>query len=276
MPELPEVETICRGIRPHVVGRTIEHIAHSGKSLRSPVPLEGMQRLLPGRVILEVRRRAKYLIFEFDSGCLLVIHLGMTGNLGVFSPDLTTAKHCHLRFLLSDGMELRYMDVRRFGSMNVFEPDEAALLEEAFFSTTGPEPFSEAFNAEYLYQAAQNRSIPVKTFIMNNQVVAGVGNIYANESLFKAGLDPRRKACSISKKSWQQLISSIREILAQAIECGGSTISDYVNADQESGYFQMNFQVYGREGQECNTCGSEIVKRQIGGRASYHCLTCQR
>jgi formamidopyrimidine-DNA glycosylase len=276
MPELPEVETICRGIRPHIVGRTIVKITHSGKNLRSPVPLEDMQRLLPGKKILEVRRRAKYLIVEFDIGCLLVIHLGMTGNLGIFSPQKPCANHCHLRFLLSDGMELRYTDVRRFGSMNVFEPEDAASLEETFFNTTGPEPFSNEFTAEYLYQAARNRSVPVKTFIMTNQVVAGVGNIYANESLFKAGIDPRRKACSITKKSWQQLISSIREVLEQAIECGGSTISDYVNADQQSGYFQMNFQVYGREGQKCNTCGTKIVKRQIGGRASYHCLTCQR
>lgn len=276
MPELPEVETICRGIRPHIVGRTIEHITHSGKSLRSPVPLEAMQRLLLGREILQVRRRAKYLVVEFDNGCLLIIHLGMTGNLGIFSPDITAAKHCHLRFLLSDGKELRYTDVRRFGSMNIIAADEAASLDKTFFNTTGPEPFSDTFTAEYLYQAARNRSIPVKTFIMTNQVVAGVGNIYANESLFKAGIDPRRKACSISKKSWRKLISSIREVLAQAIECGGSTISDYVNADQEGGYFQVNFQVYAREGERCGTCRSIIRKTQIAGRASYFCSTCQK
>lgn len=276
MPELPEVETICRGLRPHIVNRKIEKITHSGKNLRSPVPIEEMQRLLLGREIIDVLRRAKYLIMSVDNGCLLIIHLGMTGNLGIFSPDQPIAKHCHLRFWLSDGMELRYTDVRRFGSMHVLAADKATAIETVFFHATGPEPFSEEFHDEYLYDAAKNRSIPVKTFIMTNQIVAGVGNIYANESLYKAGIDPRRKACSVSKKSWRKLIVCIREVLEHAIECGGSTISDYVNASQESGYFQINFQVYGREGEICRRCSSIVRKLQIGGRASYYCPVCQK
>lgn len=276
MPELPEVETICRGIRPHIVARTIERIEHSGKDLRTPVPYQSMCRHLVGTRIVNVRRRAKYLLVTMDNDWMLVIHLGMTGNLGMFSPATAPASHCHVRFLLSDGQELRYTDTRRFGSMHILAPAEVAGLEETFFRTTGPEPFSEGFNAEYLYSHARNRSIPVKSFVMTNRIVAGVGNIYANESLFKAGISPRRKVNRISRKSWQRLITCIREVLAHAIECGGSTISDYVNASQESGYFQINFQVYGREGEPCTRCGGVIRKLPIGGRASYYCPKCQR
>jgi formamidopyrimidine-DNA glycosylase len=276
MPELPEVETICRGIRPHIIGRQILNITHSGKNLRSPVPMQLMQDHLLDQEIVDIRRRAKYLLIRFDNNCLLIIHLGMTGNLGIFSPETATAKHCHLRFLLSDGLELRYTDVRRFGSMHVLRANEVETMEQTFFSTTGPEPFSPLFTADYLFSSARNRSIPVKTFIMTNQVVVGVGNIYANESLFKAGIDPAKKANTLSIANWQKLILCVKEVLAHAIECGGSTISDYVNASQESGYFQINFKVYGREGEDCSKCGRIIRKSQIGGRASYYCSWCQK
>lgn len=276
MPELPEVETICNGIRPHIVGRTIKKISHSGKELRSAVPIREMQANLIGKMIIDVRRRAKYLIAEVDSGSLLIIHLGMTGNLGIFSPDDDIAKHCHLRFLLNDGRELRYTDVRRFGSMHMIPLEAVPTIEQTFFSTTGPEPFSEEFTANYLYDLAKNRSIPVKTFIMTNQIVAGVGNIYANESLFMAGIKPNTKANILSKKSWKNLISCIRDVLNHAIECGGSTISDYVNASQESGYFQINFQVYGKEGQTCSKCNAIIQKVVLNGRASFYCPNCQK
>jgi len=276
MPELPEVETICRGIRPHLLGRKIRSISCSGKRLRSPVPLDAMQNLLIDQTITTVRRRAKYILVETANHCLLIIHLGMTGNLGLFPPEQEAAKHCHLRFLLSDNLELRYTDVRRFGSMQVLTAEEAALVETTFFRTTGPEPFSEAFHPEYLLRTARNRSIPIKTLLMTNQVVAGVGNIYANESLFAAGIDPRRRVSTLGLPCWEKLITSVREVLDHAIACGGSTISDYVNAQQENGYFQVNFQVYGRQGQPCGRCGEIIKKQQIGGRASYFCPGCQR
>lgn len=276
MPELPEVETICRGIRPHLVGRTIQKIVHSGKELRTPVPLADMQRLLLGGEITGVRRRAKYLLVEIDTGSLLIIHLGMTGNLGIFPPEKPPVKHCHLRFQLSDGTELRYTDVRRFGSMHVLTEGAAATVESTFFHSTGPEPFSEPFNAEYLQQAARNRIIPVKTFIMTNRIVAGVGNIYANESLYLAGIDPQRTTASIPRAKWQKLIICVRQVLEHAIACGGSTINDYVNANQEIGYFQINFQVYGRDGENCRRCDTTIRKLQIGGRASYYCPKCQK
>lgn len=276
MPELPEVETICRGIRPHIVGRRIERISHSGKSLRTPIPVEEMRQLLMGKTIREARRRAKYIVAEMEDGSLLIIHLGMTGNLGIFSPEREMAKHCHLRLLLNDGMEVRYTDVRRFGSIQVVSPEESGEIESTIFKTAGPEPFSDDFNVEYLFQAAQSRTIPVKTFIMTNQIVVGVGNIYANESLFMAGIDPRRSAATIDMKSWQKLIECIRKVLTHAIECGGSTISDYVNADQERGYFQINLLVYGRDGEDCKKCGRNLEKKQLNGRATYLCKYCQR
>ncbi|MFV0436611.1 MAG: bifunctional DNA-formamidopyrimidine glycosylase/DNA-(apurinic or apyrimidinic site) lyase [Desulfopila sp.] len=276
MPELPEVETICRGIRPQVVGQRIVHIDSSGKKLRAEVPIEILRQRLPGQTIVGVQRRAKYLLMEIEDGSLLVIHLGMTGNLGVFPGDSAVGKHCHLRLFFSDDRELRYTDARRFGAIQFFDTEAAPTIENTLFRTTGPEPFSDAFNASYLLKMSHNRSVAVKAFIMTNQVVAGVGNIYANESLFMAGISPHRKVSAISRHDWQMLITSIREVLAHAIACGGSTISDYVNAEQKSGYFQINFQVYGRDGQQCPRCETVLVKQYIGGRASYSCPSCQR
>lgn len=276
MPELPEVETICRGIRPHILHRTILQIHHSGKKLRKDVPLTQLLTLLSGHLIVDVQRRAKFLLIHIDNGALLVIHLGMTGNLGMFTPEATPHKHCHLRFLLDDGMELRYTDVRRFGFVEIFNQHEAIDIENTLLKTTGPEPFSDTFNADYLHKAAKGKSQPVKSFIMTNQVVAGVGNIYANESLFAAGINPKTPICKISKRSWQTLIRNIRKVLLHAIECGGSTISDYVNASQETGYFQINFKVYGKNGDTCGQCKSIIQKAVIGGRATFFCEKCQK
>ncbi len=198
MPELPEVETICRGLRPLVIDRVVEKILYSDKELRRPVPRSAMDDKLVHHRIVEIRRRAKYLLVQFDSGVLLVIHLGMTGNLGIFPPDTLPARHCHVRFQLSDGMELRFTDTRRFGAIYLLSAVEAADLENTFFQNTGPEPFSDAFNADYLRRLAKSRSLPVKSMLMNNQVVAGIGNIYANESLFVAGIAPGRRAADIT------------------------------------------------------------------------------
>ncbi|WP_136795752.1 bifunctional DNA-formamidopyrimidine glycosylase/DNA-(apurinic or apyrimidinic site) lyase [Desulfosediminicola ganghwensis] len=275
MPELPEVETICRGIRPHINNREIIAISHSGKDLRQPLPITEMRLHMIGARVSSVTRRAKFLMVEMDNGTILIIHLGMTGNLGIFSPETPPAKHCHVQFLLDNGMELRYTDVRRFGSMNLVTAREVPMLEETFFRTSGPEPFSDAFNAKYLYDLSRSRSIPVKTFLMTNQVVVGVGNIYANESLFEAGIRPNRITSTIPRKKWTVIVEKIQTVLQHAIECGGSTISDYVNADQSSGYFQINFQVYGRANQPCRRCEGTITKSVIGGRASYYCPDCQ-
>jgi len=276
MPELPEVEVICRGIRSFLIGRTVTAIQCSGKKLRHPVPMEAMQRVMVNQKITSVERRAKFLQLGLEKGEMLVIHLGMTGNLGIFPPTSPRAKHDHVLWLLDNGTELRYNDSRRFGSIQLLESDEVANREETIFKTTGPEPFSNDFTAEYLQNLAKGKSLAVKLFIMTNQTVAGIGNIYANESLFSAGIRPARKAQEISQKKWQRLVIEIRKVLVHAIECGGSSISDFLNASQEKGYFQINFKVYGREGMPCTRCSTKIEKQKLGGRASYFCPKCQK
>ena len=276
MPELPEVEVICRGIRPYLTNHTIKKIYHNGKELRQKVPITAMNRELIGNRIVAIERRAKYLLIHFDTSALLIIHFGMTGNLGIFAPGTPVAKHDHVRLLLDNETELRFNDTRRFGSINIIYPGEQITLEQDFFRNTGPEPFADDFNGKYLQLLARGKNLPVKTFIMTNRTVAGIGNIYANESLFAAHIRPSRKIKSISLKNWDRLASEIRKVLKHAISCGGSTISDFVNASQERGYFQMNFKVYGRAGEDCLTCSTAIKKQVIGGRASYYCPECQK
>ena len=276
MPELPEVETVCRGLRPHIVNQTIIAIHNSGYHLRRGIPHAELARDLIGTTIVRVDRRAKYILISMASGHILVIHLGMTGKLGIYAPSLPPAKHCHLRFVFSNGQEMRYIDSRRFGSVQLCPPAKAAEIEQHFFASTGPEPFSSLCSSAYLQQTAQGRTVAIKLFIMTNAVMAGVGNIYANESLFQAGIRPDKAAGQLSSQEWQDLIDHIRAVLNEAIACGGSTISDYVNADQQRGYFQINFRVYGRKGENCQTCGTLIEKMVLGGRATYFCPKCQQ
>ena len=276
MPELPEVEVVCRGLRPFLIGRTISAIRWSGKKLRHPVHLEAMQQAMIGQTITTIERRAKFLQISLNSGAMLIIHLGMTGNLGIFPPSTRPAKHDHMLWLLDNGTELRYHDSRRFGSIRVLSPEEVVDREQTIFKTTGPEPFSDQFSAKYLHSLAKGKSVAVKLFIMTNQNVAGIGNIYANESLFAAGIRPGKKAQTLTLKQWDRLVTEIRRVLHHAIECGGSTINDFLNASQQRGYFQINFQVYGREGETCPLCSTQIKKQKIGGRASYFCSHCQK
>jgi formamidopyrimidine-DNA glycosylase len=276
MPELPEIEVICRGIRSFLIGRTVTAIRCSGKKLRHPVPMEAMQRVMVNQKITSVERRAKFLQLGLEKGEMLVIHLGMTGNLGIFPPTSPRAKHDHVLWLLDNGTELRYNDTRRFGSIQLLSADEVIDREETIFKTTGPEPFGDDFSAEYLQNLGKGKSLAVKLFIMTNQTVAGIGNIYANESLFSAGIRPARKAQEITLKEWERLVIEIRKVLTHAIECGGSSISDFLNASQEKGYFQINFKVYGREGLPCTRCSTKIEKQKLGGRASYFCPKCQK
>ncbi len=276
MPELPEVETICRGVRPHLLGKKFCHFWHSGKQLRHTVPTVVIKQQILGQNVSKVTRRAKYLLVHFDNGALLAFHFGMTGNLGIFSPKYQRATHCHLVFTLDDNQELRYTDTRRFGAVECIGKDEAPFLEKIFFAKTGPEPFSEEFNATYLFNTAKNKKLAIKPFLMDNRVVAGIGNIYANEALFSSGISPHHQVSALSKKQWHTLITEIRKVLDKAINCGGSTISDYVNAAQQPGYFQMHFNVYGRRGEPCPCCGVALKKTEIRGRASYFCPKCQR
>ncbi len=276
MPELPEVETICRGIRPHILDKKFCDFWHSGKQLRWPIPILAIRQHLLGQRVSTVTRRAKYLLVYFDNKALLAFHFGMTGNLGIFSKKYPRATHCHLAFTLDDKKELRYTDTRRFGAIKVLGEKEVPHIEETLFGKTGPEPFSQAFNADYLFKIAQTRKLAIKPFIMDTQVVAGVGNIYANEALFSSGIAPYREVNTLHREQWKTLIRKIRETLDQAIVCGGATISDYLNAAQGPGYFQMHFKVYGKAGEACQDCGTILEKIQIRGRASYFCRKCQK
>lgn len=276
MPELPEVEVICRGLRPHLTNRLITGIRCSGKPLRYPVPHAAMNELLCGRTIRAVTRRAKYLLIAMEDETLIIIHLGMTGNLGLFPCATPVKVHDHVCWQLDNGLELRLNDSRRFGAVWLLTPEQAANRETGFFGSTGPEPFDSLCTPAHFMTLAQRRQQPVKTFLMDSKVVAGIGNIYANEALMAAGIHPARQACTLQEHDWQLLIPLIRRILTQAIACGGSTISDFINANGESGYFQMNFKVYGRKGQPCRQCGTLIEKIQLNGRASYFCPHCQK
>lgn len=276
MPELPEVEVIRLGLQPHLTGRRVVGVSHSGYSLRSPMPVESLHLHILDQRVGDVGRRAKYLIIAFENGARLLIHLGMSGRLGFYPQKAPVARHDHLRLLLDDGRELRFNDARRFGAVLVFPAEEAADLERTFFAALGPEPFSRAYTARHLQERAKGRQLPVKVFLMTNAIVVGIGNIYANEILFASRIAPARRAATLSIGEWRNVVANTRLILQQAIDCGGSTISDFANASHESGFFQVNFRVYDRKGQPCLSCGRAIEKIQLGGRACYFCPKCQK
>lgn len=275
MPELPEVEVICRGLLPHLINRTITDVFCSGKQLRTPVHCEALRNELRNRRIVSLQRRAKYLVLGTDSGAILIIHLGMTGNMGIFSTGSATRKHDHVCWQLDNDTELRFNDTRRFGAVRLLAARNAKKEEKQFFATIGPEPFSRSCSVDYLMKRARNRKLAIKSFIMDSHVVAGIGNIYANETLFLSRIHPERPASSLSAKEWRRLLIIMRKTLKHAISCGGSTISDFVNASGEGGYFQMNFRIYGKAGELCSRCGNAISKTIIGGRASFFCCNCQ-
>ncbi len=275
MPELPEVEVICQGLLIHLLNRTISSVHCSGKQLRATVPCKEMQTKLSGKRICDLSRRAKYLILTTECGAAIIFHLGMTGNMGIFEVKSTIKKHDHVRWTLDNNTELRFNDPRRFGAVHFIPAENAAEEIRYFFAKTGPEPFSRKCSVAYLTEQAAPRKIAIKKFIMDNHVIAGIGNIYANETLFRAGIHPERPACSLSKIEWKLLLTTIRKTLKHAISCGGSTISDFRGASGDGGYFQMNFRIYGKAGQKCLNCGKVIKKINIGGRSSFFCPTCQ-
>jgi formamidopyrimidine-DNA glycosylase len=273
MPELPEVEVVCQGLAPLVTNKKILAVSFSNKKLRKPFPRAKMDKYVEEAFILGVERRAKFILLRLTNKHLLVFHLGMTGKLGVFSKKAPRRKHDHVRLILENGKEVRFNDARRFGCVEVFSAQE--LAETDPFAHLGPDPFFEDFSADYLLAMAKSRSQPVKNFLMDNQVVVGIGNIYANETLFAARTHPLTPVNTLLKMDWQLIIKKSRVILAKAIKSGGTTISDYENASGESGYFQLELAVYGRTGQPCKVCDSSIARSVIGGRATYHCPSCQ-
>lgn len=271
MPELPEVETTRRGIEPLILGKTVERVVVHNASLRWPVSSE-LAIQLPGQVVRAVQRRAKYLLLKYDVGTLL-IHLGMTGHLRVAPFCSEKRKHDHVEVVFTDGSSLRYNDPRRFGSFLWTAGDP--LLHPRLISL-GPEPFDADFHALYLYRRSHGRKLAVKPFLMDAQVVVGVGNIYASEALFRAGIAPDKAAGKVARKDYAKLVTAVQEILAQAIDAGGTTIKDFASATGEPGYFTQKLAVYGRAGEACLVCGATVRQLRLGQRSSYFCPVCQR
>ena len=271
MPELPEVETTLRGITPYALGRLIDGLVVRDERLRWPIPAD-LPAKLQGRRIDSLGRRGKYILIRVGRGTLIV-HLGMSGSLRVANSMQAPRKHDHYDLLLDSGRCLRYHDPRRFGCLLWTEddPDKHPLI-----ASLGAEPLGEHFDGDTLYARSRGRGLPVKSFIMDSHVVVGVGNIYASESLFRAGIAPPRAAGRISRERYQRLADAIRGVLSASIEQGGTTLRDFVNEAGQPGYFKQTLQVYGRAGQPCRVCGAEIRLSRMGQRATYWCPVCQR
>jgi formamidopyrimidine-DNA glycosylase len=270
MPELPEVETAARGIAPHVTGRRLVRAVVREPRLRRPIP-RSFAAQVTGQAITAVRRRGKYLLLVTDAGTLL-IHLGMSGSLRVVPCDTPPQRHDHVDLQLDNGLALRLRDPRRFGLMLWTRGDPFAhpLLRDL-----GPEPLAAAFTGEELFQRSRGRRVPVKSFIMVAKVVVGVGNIYANEALFAAGIHPRRAAGKVSREEYRGLAKAIKQVLRHAIGRGGTTLRDFAAEDGRPGYFQQRLKVYGREGEACRRCGAPVEQQRLGQRATYFCRCCQ-
>jgi formamidopyrimidine-DNA glycosylase len=270
MPELPEVETTRRGIQPHIQGRIVTAVIIRNPVLRWPISRE-LPTLLRKRKLQDIERRGKYLLLHFSNGCLL-LHLGMSGSLRILPASTPAEKHDHFDLVFGKRC-LRLHDPRRFGA--VLWTSEPAT-EHPLLTHLGPEPLSDAFSGTHLHQLARKRWVAVKQFIMDGKVVVGVGNIYANEALFRAGILPTRPCNNISAQRYERLAQAIRQILATAIKRGGTTLQDFVQADGKPGYFSQELQVYGREGLPCPNCGRSVRKKTLGQRSSYYCSHCQR
>jgi formamidopyrimidine-DNA glycosylase len=276
MPELPEVEVCRRGLQPELEGTLIEGVVIRAPKLRQTIPPE-LAALLPGCRVLAVRRRGKYLLLdcrrEGVEGCL-IIHLGMSGNLRFVPTDLPPEKHDHFELILPQQI-LRFADPRRFGVVlwQAGPPADAEL--HPLLASQGIEPLSDAFDVDWLYAACTRRSGPIKPVLMDSHMVVGIGNIYASESLFRAGISPLRAANRISRARYELLVPAIRETLSAAIAAGGSSIRDYVHSDGGAGCFQIQAAVYDRDGQPCVRCGGVVKQVRQAGRSTYYCPACQ-
>ncbi|MCX8648729.1 bifunctional DNA-formamidopyrimidine glycosylase/DNA-(apurinic or apyrimidinic site) lyase [Gilliamella sp. B2776] len=269
MPELPEVETSRRGILPHLKGQTIKQIIVRQPKLRWPV--DNAITHAQGQVILDIQRRAKYLLLQLSCNWI-VVHLGMSGSLRILKNYQNAEKHDHIDLVLENGVILRYTDPRRFGSWLW-----ANSLDEVFqLQHLGPEPLSDKFSANYLFEKAKNRHTPIKSWIMDNHIVVGVGNIYASESLFMAKINPIRKVHTITFEEFERLVKAIKQVLTKSIAQGGTTLKDFLQSDGKPGYFTQKLQVYGRDGEKCHICNAEIKSQKIGQRNTFFCEQCQK
>lgn len=270
MPELPEVETTRRGIAPHLTGRTITGVTLRTAKLRLPLSAE-LPGQLCGQQIEAIERRGKYLLFACSSGTLL-LHLGMTGHLRLVPSDAPPGKHDHVELQLDNGTTLRFTDPRKFGTLLWLTgaPQLHPLLAEL-----GPEPLSGDFTTEYLYRRSRKRTIACKLFIMNSKIVVGVGNINANEALFLARLNPAKPVGSLTPAETERLTAAIKQVLAEAIALGGTTLHDYLDAEGKPGYFSLKLHAYGRGGAPCSVCGTTMLENRLGNRSTCWCPNCQ-
>lgn len=271
MPELPEVETVRRGIEGPLAGQRIVATTVRDARLRWPVD-PALAQWVTGATVSAVRRRAKYLLIETDRGHLMV-HLGMSGRLYFVAAGTPAAKHDHIDWQLSNHTILRYTDPRRFGSVHWLAGTET---RHSLLDKLGPEPLSEEFDADYLYHRSRKRSAPIKSYVMDGHIVVGVGNIYANEALFRAGIRPTAAAGRVSRARYEKLVAAIKAVLAEAIAQGGTTLKDFVGGDGKPGYFKQALAVYGRGGQPCLICQSALRELRLGQRATVFCAHCQR
>lgn len=271
MPELPEVETTKRGIAPHLINQQVIRVAVRQHQLRWQIP-KILIKQLPGQTINAVTRRGKYLLLQTAKGTA-IIHLGMSGHLRILPANAQAQKHDHVDIILSNGFMLRFTDPRRFGSL-------LWTLEDPFIHplliSLGPEPLAKAFNGSALFTRAQKRITPVKQFIMDAHVVVGVGNIYANEALFLAGIYPMQPAKEISLQSYNKLAQVIKKVLEKAIKCGGTTIRNFLGSEGQPGYFTQQLFVYGRGGEKCKKCKNILQDIRLGQRSSVFCPKCQK
>jgi len=283
VPELPEVETVRRGLEPVMQGAVIQEALVRRADLRWPFP-ERMAERLNGQKVEALRRRSKYILADLSSGETLIIHLGMSGRMQIASDQVGSfyhakgplEKHDHVVFEMAGGARVTFNDARRFGHMDLSKTE--ALEDHWLIRDIGPEPFGNAFNEEYLIERLKGRNTPIKSALLDQRLVAGLGNIYVCEVLFQTGISPKRKAGQLSKARVASLVPAIRDVLSRAIEAGGSSLQDHRQADGELGYFQHAFRVYDREGEPClrEGCGGQVRRVVQSGRSSFYCTTCQR
>jgi len=271
MPELPEVETTVKGITPHIKGLEVTDVIIRNHRLRWPVPKQ-LPKTLKGKKVVSISRRAKYILVHFQHGTLM-LHLGMSGNLRIVDKNTDVIKHDHVDIIFDDSICLRFHDPRRFGAVLWTNDD---IEQHKLINHLGPEPLEDEFNVDYLFKRSKNRKISIKQFIMDSKIVVGVGNIYASESLFLAGINPTRAAGRISKARYQNLCTAIKEVLKNAIRQGGTTLKNFNNADGKPGYFKQKLNVYDRAGLACKKCERTIRQISQNNRSSYYCSHCQR
>lgn len=274
MPELPEVETTRLGLLPHVEGKRVSQVIVRERRLRWPVPAN-FANCIRGSTIQTISRRGKYLLWKCESGTksgFLLSHMGMSGSLRVVAVGEQVARHDHIDIELENGPVVRYTDPRRFGAMLWIAGREAS---HPLLDSLGPEPFSVEFTSAHLHAASRGRSVSIKEFVMNSRIVVGVGNIYASESLFRAGIHPRRAAGKISSARYERLVDAIQKTLGDALRAGGSSLRDYVKTDGETGNFQIDAFVYGRTGLPCRVCATPIQSLFQGQRSTFFCAKCQ-